>query len=78
MQKKIASSNLYGVSRAIIRYRMKEKEEWMKFTNILSTFTLRQGKVTLIITRENEILDFLYRAFGNVVTGNHIIYKLWI
>ena len=28
-----ASSNLYGVSRTIIRYRMKEKEELMKITN---------------------------------------------
>ena len=73
-----ASSNLYGVSRTIIRYWMKQKEELMKVINKLNTITLHHGKLALPIAHKNEILDFvLYnRALGNVVTSNEIIYKL--
>ena len=54
------------------------KEELMKVTHKLNTFTLHQAKVVLIITYEHEILDFALfkRALGNVVTSNQIIYKI--
>ena len=48
-----ASSNLYGVSRIIIKYWIKEREELMKVTNKMSTITLHKGKVALTITIEN-------------------------
>ena len=38
---------------------MKEKKELTKATNKSNTITLHQAKVALIITIENEILDFV-------------------
>ena len=57
---------------------MKEKE-LMKVTNKLNTITLRLWKVTLPLTHENEILDFILnnKALGNVATSNEIVYKFW-
>ena len=55
-----ASSNLYGVSRTIIRYWMEEKEKLMKITNKLNTITLHQAKVALTITYEHEILTLYF------------------
>ena len=74
-----AASNLYGISRKAIRYWIRDKEELMKVTNKMSTITLHQGKFSKTISYESEILDYVYynRAFGNTVTSNEIIFKLW-
>ena len=45
----------------------------------MSTITLHQGKSSITISFESEILDYAYynRALGNAVTSNEIIFKLW-
>ena len=74
-----ASSNLYRISRQVIRYWIRENEELVKVSNKMSTITLHQGKSSKTITYESEILDYVYynRALGNALTSNGIIFKLW-
>ena len=74
-----AASNLYGISRQAIRYRIREKEGLMKVTNKMSTITLHQGKSSKTISYESEILDYVYynRALGNAVTVMKLYLNYW-
>ena len=51
----------------------------MEITNKMDTIILHHGKAAKTMSFEGEILDYvLYnRAFGNTVTSNEVILKLW-